>query len=105
MNDGQWVAPQFPDYGEELVISCPLEGNPPASYKWNFEKALEGGSYSDVSVPIQPGSYRNITLLNNNRTLYFEEFNEEHNGYYSCYAENFLGNRINYFTAIHVHSK
>ena len=101
MNDGHWVAPLFPDHGEELVISCPLEGNPPASYQWYFEKALENGSYSD-SVPIQPGSYRNITLLNNNQTLFFSEIKEEHNGRYTCNAENSLGsNKECFHTKVH----
>ena len=85
-------------------MSCPLEGNPPASYQWYFEKALEDGLYID-SVPIQPNRHSNIILLNNDRTLFFEEFKEEHNGNYSCYAENFLGNKIKYFGSFYVHSK
>ena len=51
-------------------MSCPLEGNPPASYQWYFKKALEDGSYSD-SMPIQPDRFSNITLLNNDQTLFF----------------------------------
>ena len=104
INSGQWIIPLHPSYGQYLVISCPLEGNPSPSYQWYFEKFLEGGEVDD-RVPIHPYGYLNITLLNNDRTLFFE-FKEEHNGYYICSAENFLGN-TNYsgFPLVKVHSK
>ena len=84
-------------------MSCPLVGNPPASYQWYFEKLQDDGSYSD-RAPIQPANSLNITFLNNNQTL-FGQFIEERNGYYSCYAENFLGNETMYFSPLRVHSK
>ena len=85
-------------------MSCPLDGNPPASYQWYLEKTLEDGSYSD-SVPVQPSRFSKVILLNNDRTLFFWEFKEEHNGFYSCYAENFLGNKIKYLGHFYVHSE
>ena len=89
---GDWIAPLDPRYGEKTVISCPLEGNPPASYQWYFEKWPKNISHND-RMPINPGSYLNITFLNNNRTLYFNDTKEEHSGYYICSAENHLGNK------------
>ena len=74
-------------------MSCPLEGNPSASYQWYFEKLLNHNrSYSD-RVPIHPDSYLNITFLNNDRTLFFNKVREEHNGNYICNADNYLGNK------------
>ena len=73
------------------MISCPLEGNPPASYQWYFKKSLDNGSQSDDRILIKQNNY--LKLLNNNRTLYFEEFKEENNGRYICTAKNSLGNR------------
>ena len=89
-NFGQWITPLHPTSGQEVVISCPLEGNPLASYWWYF-KALD---HNDT-VLIQPGNNFNIRLLNKNRTLYFERFEEHHNGNYICNAENFLGKMMN----------
>ena len=89
-NFGQWITPLHPTSGQKVVISCPLEGNPPASYRWYF-KALD---HND-RVLIQPGNNLNIRLLNKNRTLYFERFEEHHNGNYICNAENFLGKMMN----------
>ena len=79
-----------PSYGQEVVISCPLEGNPLVLYQWYFNRSSADGS-SNGSVAIHGDSNLNITLLNNNRTLYFSEFKEEHNGTYICTAENLLG--------------
>ena len=101
VNFGQWITPLLPSYGQEVVISCPLEGNPPASYQWYFKVY----DYSDAVV-IQPYNNLNITLLNNNQTLYFEEFKEEHNGKYICNAVNLLGNKTyTHFPRIIVGSK
>ena len=69
-------------------MSCPLKGNPPASYQWYFKKSPD-----DDLVLMQSPSSLNITLLNNDRTLYFEELKEEHDGYYVCSAKNFLGSK------------
>ena len=82
-------------------MSCPLEGNPAASYQWYFEKVLDYG-VPDIhnKVLIQPNNNLNITLLNNNRTLYFEKVNEEHNLYYICSAKNSLGNKTLYILPI-----
>ena len=100
-NHGQWLVPQYPSYGESVVMSCPLEGNPPASYQWYFEKSYDNGSHSQRE-PIQPGNYLNITLLNNNQTLFFSEIKEEHNGRYTCNAENSLGsNKECFHTKVH----
>ena len=44
-------------------------------------------------MPIHPDSYLNITFLNNDRTLFFSEVREEHNGNYICNADNYLGNK------------
>ena len=82
-------------------MSCPLEGNPPASYHWYFEKLYDDDSHIHT-VSIQPGNYLNITLLNNNRTLFFSGIKEEHNGYYTCNAENSLGSdKQSFFTKVH----
>ena len=105
INFGQWITPLHPSYGQHLVMSCPLEGNPTATYQWYFEKSLDYGEYED-GVQIQPNSNLNITLIYNSRILYFVEFKEEHNGHYICNAKNFLGNKnYTYFPSIHVHSK
>ena len=87
-------------------MSCPLEGNPAASYQWYFEKLVDYGRYDD-GVLIQPNSKLNITFpYKNNRTLYFVEFKEEHNGHYICNAKNSLGNKnYSYFPQIRVYSK
>ena len=86
------------------MISCPLEGNPPAKYQWYFTR-YEEGRYSNDTVLTYPNNY-NITLLNNNQTLYIEEFHEEHNGIYACSAENFLGkSTFRRFRTIKVKSK
>ena len=90
INNGEWISPLYPIYSQDLVMSCPLEGNPPASYQWYFEKSLGDGRLDDAML-IQPNNNLNITLLNNNRTL-FIEFEEEHNGHYICSAKNSLGN-------------
>ena len=104
INNGQWISPLYPTYSQDIVMSCPLEGNPPASYQWYFEKLLDNGDTND-RVLIQPNNYLNITLLNNNRTLYFE-FKEEHNGYYVCSAKNSLGNMTHSsFPSVEVQSK
>ena len=102
---GQWMIPLDHYYGQRLVMSCPLEGNPSASYQWYFEKRLDceeviNGvvihcyNIFDDGVLIQTNSTLNITLLNNNRTLFFEGLHEEHNGRYTCSAKNLLGNKI-----------
>ena len=105
INLGDWIVPLDPSYGQEVVISCPLEGNPPALYQWYFEKLLNNKSYSD-RVPIHPGSYLNITFLNNNRTLYFNETKEDHNGHYICNAENHLGNKTyHHLKPLYIQSK
>ena len=99
LNYGEWVDPLRSSYNEELVISCPLEGNPPAKYQWNFTR------YEDGHDTVLTNNY-NVTLLNNNRTLHIEEFHEEHNGIYSCSAENFLGkSTFQRFRTIKVNSK
>ena len=100
---GQWMKPLYPYYGQQLVMSCPLEGNPSASYQWYFEKRLDFEKYVDgvlirynkydVGVLIQPNNILNITLLNINRTLFFEGLHEVHNGRYTCSAKNLLGNK------------
>ena len=90
INNGKWISPLNPTYSQDIVISCPLEGNPAASYQWYFEKLMDNGDVYN-RVIIQPNSNLNITLLNNNRTLFFE-VKEEHNGYYICSAKNSLGN-------------
>ena len=104
VNPEQWIRSLYPYYHQQLVMSCPLEGNPSASYQWYFEKSLdyEGDvdgvlihdydKYDD-GVLIQPNGPLNITLLDNSRTLFFEELHEEHNGKYTCSAKNFLGNK------------
>ena len=97
------MRPLYPYHGQKLVMSCPLEGNPSASYQWyhekflDFEKEVNGvliryRGYDD-GVLIQQNNTLNITLLNNNRTLLFEELHEVHNGRYNCSAKNLLGNK------------
>ena len=98
VNLEQWMIPLYHYYGQWLVMSCPLEGNPSALYQWYFEKCLDceevvNGVKFDDAVLIQPNSTLNITLLNNNRTLFFEGLHEEHNGRYTCSAKNLLGNK------------
>ena len=93
INFGEWIVPLNPSYDEETVMSCPLDGNPSTSYKWYFEKLQNYTRSHSYRVPIHPDSYLNITFLNNNRTLYFSNVKEEHNGYYTCNAENHLGNK------------
>lgn len=86
-------------------MSCPMVGNPDALYQWYFEKQLDFSEYDD-GVLIQPNNNLNITLISNNRILYFKEFKEEHNGKYICNAKNFLGsNNYTHFPQIEVHSK
>ena len=85
-------------------MSCPLEGNPLVSYQWYFERLLDDSSFSH-KIQVLPDIYLNITFLNSNRTLLFREFKEEHNGYYACYAENFLGHNMKYMKEMRVHSK
>lgn len=92
VNYGEWIASLIPTYGQEIVISCPLEGNPSTSYQWYFATLLDHNICNKNRSAIHPDSYLNITLYNNNRTLYFREFNEDHNGCYSCSAKNILGN-------------
>ena len=99
-NPEKWVNPLIPKYNQRVVIACPLKGNPDASYQWYLKKGLN----NDV-VLIQPHSNLNITFLNNNRTLYFDKFKEEHNGNYICSAKNYLGNNTHYFPPMTVHSK
>ena len=106
INYGEWVVPQYPSYGQEIVISCPLEGNPPASYQWYYAMELDDCSESKNRSAIHPGNYFNITILNNNQTLFFREFNENHNGCYICNAKNFLGNKTYLdFQPLEVNSK
>ena len=94
INPEQWMIPLLPYYGQQLVMSCPLEGNPPALYQWYFEKAQHPVfEVRADGVLIQPNNTLNITLLNNNRTLFFEGLHEEHNGRYTCSAKNLLGNK------------
>lgn len=115
VNPGQWMIPLVHFYGQRLVMSCPLEGNPSASYQWYFEKRLDLEKHADGvikhyyeyddGVLIQPKSILNISLLNNNRTLVFEALHEAHNGRYNCSAKNLLGNKNYTFPDIHVDSK
>lgn len=102
VNPGQWMIPLHPSYGQQLVIHCPLEGNPSASYQWYYKKLKDCETEIDrvqidykcyVRVLIQPNNTLNITLLNNNRTLIFEALHEQHNGRYHCSANNLLGNK------------
>ena len=104
VNPGQWVIPSEHYYGQPVVMSCPLEGNPSASYQWYFEKRLDCEEYVggvliycynkyDDGVLIQPNNTLNITLLNSDRTLFFEGLHEEHNGRYTCSAKNLLGSK------------
>ena len=102
-NYEEWINPIYPKYSEETVISCPLEGNPAALYQWYFTR-YEEGRHSNATVLTYPNNY-NVTLLNNNRTLYIGEFHEEHNGKYSCSAENFLGKNTFIYFSIKVKSK
>ena len=91
INYGEWIVPQYPSYGQEIVISCPLEGNPSALYQWFYDMETDTCSKSKNRSAIYPNNHLNITLLNNNQTLYFRKFNEDHNGCYICSAKNFLG--------------
>ena len=93
INYGEWIVPQLPSYGQEVVISCPLEGNPSASYQWYYAMETVECSKNKNRLAIHPENHLNITLLNNNQTLYFRKFIEDHNGCYICNAKNFLGNR------------
>ena len=105
INFGEWITPLYPSYGQHVVMSCPLVGNPDALYQWYFEKRLDYGQLAD-GLLIQPDSSLNITLISNNRILYFEKFKEEHNGKYICNAKNILGSK-NYtrFPRMRVYSK
>lgn len=97
--------PEYPAYGQQLVITCPLEANPPASYQWYFRTLKDNGFFSDDEMLIHQ-DYLNISLLNNNRTLYFDSVKEEHNGEYDCIAENSLGNgTFTNFPRVQVNSK
>ena len=108
INYGEWISPLSPSYGQEVVISCPLEGNPSASYQWYFAKllAMDTDECSHNKLSIYPGNHLNITLLNNKQTLYFREFNEDHNGCYMCNAKNILENKTySDFPTLQVNSK
>ena len=100
INYEKWVTTLYPYYNQRFVMSCPLKGNPSASYQWYFKKFRD----NDLVLMQSPKNF-NITILNNNRTLYFEELKEEHNGYYVCSAKNFLGNKRFSFLRVHVQSK
>ena len=65
----------------QAVISCPLEGNLSVSYQWYFAKLLAMGTdqCSHNKFSIYLGNHLNITLLNNNQTLYFCEFDKDYN--------------------------
>ena len=104
VNLGEWITPLYPYYGQRLVMSCPLEGNPSAAYQWYHEKficdekyingmLIYYNKYDDDAVLIQPNNILNITLLNNKRTLFFEGLHEAHNGRYTCSAKNLLGSK------------
>ena len=82
------------------MISCPLEGNPPASYQWYLNPT------SSNELILIKDRQNNTRLLNNNRTLYVETFEEMHNGRYICSAKNILGHS-NYsaFPSVDVNSK
>ena len=108
INYGEWIAPLIPSYGQRVVISCPLEGNPSASYQWYFAPLLgmDTDRCNKNRSVIHSKDHLNITLLNNNQTLYFRDFNEDHNGCYICNAKNFLGNETYLgFLPIQVYSK
>ena len=97
--------PLYPSHGQEIVASCPLEGNPPASYQWYFEHLINDTTHSK-RIPMYPDNYPNITFLNNNRTLFFHNFEEKHNGKYLCNAENIFGHTMfEDFLPLEVHSK
>ena len=95
------LAPKLWSRGCDIM---PSRGKPPASYQWYLERSNDIST--NGSIAIHADSYLNITLLNNNRTLYFSEFKEEHNGTYICHAENFLG-KTNYshFPSVTVESE
>lgn len=105
INYERWIIPLGPSRGQEIVVSCPLEGNPPASYQWYFKHLLNDDTLSK-RIPIYPDNNLNVTFLNNNRTLFFRSFEEVHNGYYSCSAENIFRNAMyEGFPPLEVHSK
>jgi len=79
----------------KCTCSCPLEGNPQASYQWYFKN--ESSERNDPFIMIDEER--------NDRHISIDEFLEEHNGRYLCSAENYLGTKNFTFPPFHVSSK
>jgi len=91
-------------FGQELILICPLESNPRASYKWYFKN--ESSDRDDSFVMIDKEYQKNNGIkLHGDRKIIIDEFLEEDNGKYVCVAENYLGT-INFtFPRFHVNSE
>jgi len=90
-----FINPLVPHFGQELILTCPLESNPQASYKWYFKN--ESSERNDPFIMIDEE--------HNDRQVSIDEFLEEDNGRYLCSAENYLGIKNFTFPPFHVSSK
>ncbi|XP_065910614.1 fibroblast growth factor receptor-like isoform X2 [Dysidea avara] len=89
-----WINPLEPYYGQTLTLTCPLEGNPQASYKWYFlNETLQQRNDSFIMIDEEYRESNGIFPQNSSdhRQLTIDKFLEQHNGHYFCSAENYLG--------------
>jgi len=61
--------------GDSASISCPVLGNPHPNITWYKGNDTSSG-----------------TMINTNNTLNFSETVLDDSGWYTCFAENYLGN-------------
>lgn len=65
-------------------LTCPLEGNPPATYRWERYTV-------DLSEQLELPDNLHFEFNDSGRSWEVDELEEKHNGVYMCYASNSLG--------------
>ena len=74
---------KYPIISEPFRLTCPLKGNPPATYSWRKFKSL------DMAEPLEVTA--DLTFTNDGQTWHVESYSPQDNGLYACYASNSLG--------------
>uniref|UniRef100_A0A1I7TZZ9 Hemicentin-1 n=1 Tax=Caenorhabditis tropicalis TaxID=1561998 RepID=A0A1I7TZZ9_9PELO len=75
-----------PNEGDEIILDCDAEGNPPPTIRWEFSDTR--GPKSTVHIPSES------RLVNDNQTLVVSKVNDAHTGVYKCYATNDVGQAV-----------
>lgn len=78
-----------PNEGEEIILNCDADGNPPPTATWDFNQQPLGSE---------------VQFVNNNHTVAIKNVTKDHSGVYKCHATNEVGQAVKTIN-VHVRTK